>query len=353
MQPRNVQESIVYVGSGGMQVKAVQSIGAYNRPYIIDDISILHAHLLISPVAIASPGPAVQFEERYFYILNSDGSILIAKYAIKNGLLDTGNIGFLPWSGNGTATWISGAPGKPDVLISSSYPIMNTGQSAFQPNAFQNNAFQALNTVASVVSIVEVIDNNQLLDAAFLYNGAPASLAPPGGMGPLWFLANGMADVVDGGRMMGTYQVNAHGFLIPQFNDGENLASPTLTIGQAWTAAFEPFVPAVQPGQDIGQRLRKRRIARWTIYVKDSTGFVYQRIFGGPITPTSPTVGTVMQQRRVEAWNQGDNPILTPPLREQTYDWRPLGRYHDPRVAIVKDTPGQLTIEESLMEVTV
>ena len=188
VQPRNVQESIVYVGAGGTQVKAIQSIGAYNRPYIIDDISVLHSHLLINPVAIASPGPPTQFEERYFYILNSDGSILIAKYAIKMGLLDTANIGFLPWSGNGTATWISSAPGKPDVLISSSYP----------PNA---------------VGIVEVIDNTQLLDSAILYNSPPASLAPQTGAG-----GGGNLSATPVSAFLDTLGVNVHMNYAPYVN---------------------------------------------------------------------------------------------------------------------------------------
>lgn len=331
VKPRNVQESIVYVGFGGTQVKVIQSVGAYNRPYIIDDISLLHSHLLNSPIAIAAPAPSAQFEERYFYILNSDGSILVAKYAVKQGLIDTQNIGLLPWSGSGTATWIAGAPGQSDFLISGTYA----------PNGI------------AAVNITELMDKTQFLDAGMLYNSAPASLTPPGGKGPLWFLANGTVDLMDGSRMMGTYNVDANGFLIPQNNAGEDFTSVTLTAGQAWTATFEPFVPAVQPGQDVGQRLRRRRIARWTIYVTSSTGFVYQRIFGGPITPTSPAIGTVMQQRRVDTWNQDDDPTKAPPQREQTYLWRPVGRNHDPRVAIVKDTPGPLTIMESSLEVTV
>jgi hypothetical protein len=179
-----------------------------------------------------------------------------------------------------------------------------------------------------------------------LYNTAPASLAPPGGKGPLWWIPGGTVDLMDGLRMMGTYQVDANGFLVPQNNAGENFTSATLTVGQAWTATLEPFVPAVQPGQDVQQRLRKRRIARFEVYVQNSTGFTMCRLFGGPVTRTSPVVGTIMQRRRIEAWNQDDDPTLTPPLREQAYSERPIGRFHDPRVAIIKDTPGPLTILE-------
>ena len=40
-------------------------------------------------------------------------------------------------------------------------------------------------------------------------------------------------------------------------------------------------------------------------------------------------------------------------LREETQRWRPLGRAFDPRVAIIKDTPGPLTVVEYDFEVTV
>jgi hypothetical protein len=57
------------------------------------------------------------------------------------------------------------------------------------------------------------------------------------------------------------------------------------------------------------------------------------------LTPTSPTLGTIMNIRRVPAWNQGDNPILPPPLRETNEEWRPSGYSYDPRVAIIKRYP--------------
>ena len=44
-------------------------------------------------------------------------------------------------------------------------------------------------------------------------------------------------------RMMGTYQIDANGNIIPQGNAGENLASAQLVAGQPWTATLEPFAP--------------------------------------------------------------------------------------------------------------
>jgi len=329
VQPRPVQQSIVFLSAGSTQLKAVQAIGAYNRPFIVDDISELHSHLLVSPVAIAAPGGSDQYEESYFYLANSDGTIVLCSYNIKNGVIDIPTIGFLPWSGGTSATWISALKGHSDVLVTGAY------------------------TLAGARSIIEQVDSTQFLDAAFLYNSPPAALAGPVGTGPLWFIASGSVDVMDGGRMMGTYQVDATGHLVPQNNAGENFLSATLTVGQAWTATLEPFIPAVQPGQDVNQRMRKRRVARFETYVQNSSGFTFCRLFGGTATRTSPAAGTIMQRRRIEAWNQDDDPTLTPPLREQAYSFRPIGRTHDPRFAIIKDTPGPLTILEIDVEVSV
>jgi hypothetical protein len=324
VKPQRAQQSIVFVGPNGNQIKAVQAIGAYTRPYVVDDISDLRAHLIKSPIAIAIPSSVGQFEERYIYLLNADATITVGKYQMKTGVIDQG-VGWNPWSGNGMPTWVFAL--NADVLISSSYSIMG--------------------------NVLEIVDATQFLDAAILVNNLPANFVPPGGAGPLFFIPSGSVDLMDGGRMMGTYQVDASGHIIPQNNAGENLTSSTLTAGQAWTATLEPFVPMAQGGQDVGQRVWPRRLKRAQAYVRNSTGFLFAKLFSGSITPTSPAPGTIMTVRRISTWQEDENPTQPPPLREQSYLFRPLGYSHDPRYAIVKDTPGPLEILELDNEVTV
>ena len=76
------------------------------------------------------------------------------------------------------------------------------------------------------------------------------------------------------------------------------------------------------------------------------------RLFSGPITKRSPPLGTIMNNRRVPAWNVGDDATKPPPLREEAQRTRPLGRAFDPRTAIIKDTPGPLQVLEIGFEVT-
>jgi hypothetical protein len=153
--------------------------------------------------------------------------------------------------------------------------------------------------------------------------------------------------------MMGTYTVDANGFLVPQNNAGEDFTSANLVVGQAWTATLEPFIPMVQAGQDVTQRMWPRRLLRVQVFVQNSSGFLMERLYTGQSGPNLPAVGTVMKTRRIATWNQDEDPTQPPTLRNQSYLDRPLGRAHDPRWAVVKDTPGPLTVLEIATEVTV
>ncbi len=337
VQPRAAEQSIVYVKAGGKQIGAVQVPGAYYRPDVVDTISELHAHLFNSPVAIAVPSGSTQFEETYLYVLNADGTLAVGKYLMRNGLIDAGpdgkpHVGWVPWSGAGTVKWV-GANGADTIFTT-----------AYAPNG------------AATTTIVEVVDNTQYLDGALLVNSLPAPFTPPGGKGPLYVFPgpNSSVTLMDQvTRMMGTYLVDANGNIIPQNNGGENLSAASLVAGQPWTATLEPFVPDAAPGQDVHQRMFKRRVSRMAAYVSQSSGFLMARLFAGPLTRTSPTLGTVMNFRRVDTWNQDDDPTQAPPLREEAQRWRPLGRAFDPRVAIIKDTPGPLIVHEIGIEASI
>jgi hypothetical protein len=334
VQPRRAEQSIVYIKAGGSVVGAVQAPGAYYRPYVIDNISEMHSHLFVglNPIAIAIPSGPTQFPESYLYIALAGGGIVFGHYAMRQGLIEPGPegkpaIGWLPWSGAGTATWVAARQG--DVIFTASY---------------------------GGNSVVEKLDNNQYLDGALAVNALPAPFTPPGGKGPLFNFPgpNSTVTLIDQGtRFMGTYAVDANGFIVPQFSGGENLTSAQLVAGQPWTAMLEPWVPGAMPGQSGRQRTLKRRVSHMAINVSMSTGFVMARLFAGPLTPISPSLGTIMNIRRVETWNQGDDPTQPPPQREEVQRWRPVGRAFDPRVAVIKDTPGPLLLHEFGLEVTI
>lgn len=318
VQPRSAEQTIVYMKAGGIQVGAVQVPGYYARPYIIDTISEFHSHLFTgkSVVSIAIPSASTQFEELYCYIVMSDGSLVAGKYNMRQGLIEPGQdgkpkVGWSPWTGAGQVLWAAAFSG--DVIFATLYEIAG----------------------AANATLIEKLDNTQYLDAAISVNSAPAALAPPGGKGPLWFVAGGTVFLIDNGtRFMGTYQVDANGWIVPQNQGGENLASANLIAGQPWTATYEPFVPHAPAGQNEHQRMKRRRVPRAAASVQNSSGFV---------------IGT----RRVPAYFVGDDATQPATLREDTYFTRPRGSAYDPRIALLKDTPGPLTLLEFGLEATV
>lgn len=341
VQPRVVQEVIIYVNAGQTSINSIIAPGAYYRPYETRSLTDFHQHLFNSPIAIAIPSADDVYPERYMYVLNSDGTVAVGIYTVEKGDIK-GVVGWVPWFGSTAAgavvNWISAL--SDTVLFTSTYTVLSV---------------DTVNRIPPV-SVVEKIDVTRYLDGSVFVNNLPAALTPPVGKGPLWFLPGpaGTVNLMDQGtRMMGTYGIDANGFIIPQFNGGEDLTAPTLVAGQSWTATLEPFVPDAQPGQDVHQRMQKRRLSRIAAYVINSTGFYFARLFSGPLTNTSPSLGTAMNLYRVPAWNQGDNPTAPPPLREEVKRWRPVGRSFDPRVAIVKDTPGPLEIAEVGIESTI
>lgn len=322
VQPRIAQEAILYVNAGGSTVMAVIATGAYQRPFTTKSLTDFHAHLFKNIQCIAAPGADGTFNERYAYVLNGNGSISVGKY---NADTLTGNapvIGWGPWNGVGVVQWI--AAWAQDVLFTSSY---------------------------SGASICEILDDTRYLDASIFVNAAPAAFAPPLGKGPLWFLANQTVTLMDQGtRPMGPYQVDANGFIVPQFNGGENLLAATLVAGHKWSGIIEPFAPIAPSGADQHQRMNARAFAYFGAYVLHSTGFILQSLFSGKQTKTAPALGTVMKEHRVPAYSIDDDATLPPIQRETMESFPPPGTTFDPRAAIAWDTPGPLEILEIAME---
>ena len=82
-------------------------------------------------------------------------------------------------------------------------------------------------------TLVEVLDPLRYMDASINVNSPPAGLAPPTGKGPLWWAPGEPVVLLDKGlRQMGVYQIDANGFIVPQFIGGEDLSSPELVAGQ-------------------------------------------------------------------------------------------------------------------------
>jgi hypothetical protein len=287
------------------------------------------------PVAIAIPSGPNQFSEQYIYINRADGAVVVGHFAMRQGLIEPGPegkpaIGWVPWTSSGFATWI--AARQSDVIFTSNYFPVG----------------------APAVAIVERLDNNQYLDGALFVNSLPPGFVPPGGKGPCFLFPgpNTTVFLIDQGtRFMGTYQIDANGFIIPQNIGGENLMSTQLVAGQSWQAMLEIWMPGATPGQSVRQRTLRRRVSHMTADVSNSTGFTFVRGYLGP--PALAPPGNIANSRRIPYYYVGEDPTQPAPLREEMQRWRPIGRAFDPRMGIFKDTPGPLLVHEIGIEVTV
>lgn len=308
VRPAVTPEACFYVNSGKTRIIGILGTGQVTRPYIARDVSEQHYHLFSSPKAVAVASGESTFPERYIYVLNADGSLAVARYEASKDY-----VGWVPWRSSGTPNWIFALRGASVVTLTTTY---------------------------GATSVCEQQDDGYYLDGVVPINAVPTAIAPTPGLGPLWWLPSSSVDLMDGVKPLGTYATDASGNIVPN-NPGEDLSSATLVAGMPYRMVFEPFLPNQEPGESRQQRLRRRRVSKAMMSVKNSTGFLAEAI------------APLHLYRRVPAWNQGDNAEAAPPLREETYQFRPTGRAYDPRMVFTKDVPGPIQIMEFAAEVTV
>lgn len=301
VRPALTTEGSAYLSEAKDKVIAIRATGQTARPYLAQEISEFHKHLLNLPKQIIACSGVSGFPDRCVMLLNTDGSVIV-------GRLDPGRewVGWIPWRNEKAVQWIATRATK--LLFTTRYNFTNDRH------------------------IVENVDTAAMLDCQMLYNAAPAALAPGGGEGPLWFLKGATVYLYDNGRPIGTRTVSSTGFI--DAIEGEDLTSGTLAVGFAWSEILEPFVPHPPEGRSSKQTLRKRKIAKFAVKAEHATGFE-------------------VANRRVPAWRLGDNLEAAPTLRNEVRTFKPMGRSHDPRVELLKDIPGKMRVIEISGEVTV
>lgn len=323
VKPLFTSDGYLYVNAGRTSVKVIVPDGSSlsTRPYTTTDVTQFHKHLFAAgPVAIALSTGDGQFPERYVYVVNADGSVATGKY-------ETGKqwVGWVPWGGAAAVKWISALHSA--VRFVSVYPVLGA---------------------PAGISVAEVLDDTQYLDAAILINVVPS----PPGKGPFFWVPLGNVDLMDGVKPLGSHAIDPNGFIVPAY-EGEDLSSLTIMGGFAFQPTFEPFIPSAQPGQDQKQRTLRRNLGRIVVSVMNSTGLVIASLYSGKTGPNLPAQGSIMKQFRIPPWMQGENQALAPPLREDTYRQRFSGRAFDQRTAVFKDFPGPLRIVEVAAEASV
>jgi hypothetical protein len=297
IRPVTIQDAIMFINAGLNRVSAVRATGSYTRPMIVEDVSDLHTDLFISPICLAVATGDGKHPERYVYVVNSDGSVVVGKV-----LLDRSTIGWSPWVSAGKVSWVTTA-----------------GANVYYTSYYVNGSGVEIDTV-------EIEDDSMFLDFAIPINSPPTGLTPPGGRGPFWLFPGATVTLMDGNKDMGDRSVSVTGAIVPL--QGEDLSSPTIYAGFFTPCVFNPIVEFKQ-----AKRTRKANISRATVNVEKASQF---------------TLGT----RTIPVQHFGDDATAQPILNDGIYWVRSLGRSADPTIDFIKDRPGPLRLCELDLEVS-
>jgi hypothetical protein len=291
IRPVTIQDAIVFINAGLTRVCAVRATGSYSRPMVVEDISDAHTELFKSPIQISVATGDGKFPERYIYIANGDGTVVVGRVLTAAGQAQM-FVGWQPWVSAGDVTWVTAAG----------------------PNVFYTTQYQAGSY------LVEAEDVGVFMDFCIQINAVPASMAPPNGKGLFWQLAGQVVTLMDGNIDMGDRSVDVIGNIIPQ--PGEDLSSPTIVAGIFTPAVMEPFIYG-----DKIDRQKRGNIGRVIANVRASTDF----ILGNRIFSVS---------------RFGTDAMAQPVLLDGSYRARFLGRSYDPTISIIKHRPGPFELCE-------
>lgn len=295
IRPVPIQDAIVFMNAGLQRVSAVRATGSYTRPFIVEDVSDPHTDLFVSPRQIVVASGDGSHPERYVYVLNSDGRVILGKFSA-----DRSFIGWQPWASTCPVEWVTAA--GPSIYYTSGYAGLH---------------------------IVELEDDGLFLDCAIPINSPPAGLAATPGKGPLWFMAGATIALMDGNADLGDHVVDANGFVTPIYS--EDLSSPTLVGGLFAQALFQPIVRTA--GTQHVDRTKRINISRAIANVEEATDF---------------TIGS----KAFPAQRFGDDGAGQPALMDGSFRVRILGRSFDPTVDFVKHRPGPIRLCEFSMKVS-
>lgn len=297
--PLAMQDAIVFINAGQNRCSAVRATGTYTRPFIVDDVSDAHTDLFASPIALAVATGDGAYPERYVYVLNQDGSLVVGKFAG-----DKAFMGWVPWTNADDAPvrWVS--TWGPSVHYCVEY----------------GDGFS-----------LELETEGLWLDGAVYPNALTPGTTPPSGKGPFWLMAGRTIALVDGNRDLGDALIDADGNL-PVMPDVD-LSSATLYGGLFKAPWFQPFVPGAQGGENFGQRVKRRNIVRVAANVEEATDF---------------TLGS----RQFGVQRFGDDGDAQPVLMDGSFRARFLGRSFDPTIDFIKHRPGPLRLCEFTIEVS-
>lgn len=320
VRPVAVPNGLIFVGSTRKRLFAI--VG--NRysvmmtvPHTIKPLTDFHSHLFTEVIAIAASTDASDtISPNFAYAVNADGSVAAGRYNVNEDWM-----GWFPWTSTGRITAV----------------ISRYGETIFSV---------AYDLAAGVVETVEVLDRDAVMDGTIdlvdfigtdpfrdstgdpiLDSTGEAIFASSGFLVPF---AGVSVDLIANGFYFGEIMVGADGSVDVPLAAAEFVDA---SLGLRFPVEVQPFIPAPDGGSNIGQALRRRKVGKSAITVRNTTVFR-----AGNHTFAGFLAGEDMESVR--------------PVRDATYTWRGLGRAYDPTETIIQDVPGTFTMLEMAFQVT-
>lgn len=314
VRPVQVTEGVLFVDVAQTGIYAITATGQTARPYVASEITEYHRSLFNGIKSLAASSGTPKAASRQIFVVNDDGTMVIGQYNS-----DRGYVGWLPWDSQGTVHAVSARFG--DVVVSSVYPA-GPGTIAVAER-INYDALLDCSITASGGSFVNYLE---------LSGGEPLSLLGDDFLTlsgfRTQFLAGSVLQVLADGFYLGNATIGPGGELtgFDQFN--------MVTVGYSFDWNLEPNIPAFEGGESFGQRLRRRKISKIMIKVKDTQEFR-------------------CGNKLLAGYEGGDDTSLPMPLRTGVYQARQVGRDYDPTYELKQSFPCRFKLQELTTEVTV
>jgi hypothetical protein len=289
IKPVKVEDGVVFVDGTGENICACLLDGNIYLKWSVKTISIYHAHLINTPLALCGPSLTSKTTERYLFIINGDGTVAAMSW-VNQFSVET--IGFIKW--------------QTDGLFKGALP-------AFGTYIFKVWRF-AYATLVDPFYRYEVLNEECRVDEAVQANETHL------------FLRNRVSAAHRGDRDYGEYTIAADG------------SFPGL-ISDTWVG--RPFVCSVQPwpAEDVRTSragMLKARIIRVGVSVQNTGVF---------------KIRANKNTKSVGGYAFGDDLSLPAPNRTKIYRALVFGRRDHPEIEFIRDTPSQFRIMAITQEV--
>jgi len=313
-RPVGFASGVLYPSIDGRRLMAIVPTGQTAQPYIVQSLTDYHRDLFPGIAAIAYSDGTADVPGSRVYVVNDDGTVVVGKYIPGEEF-----VGWFPWDGQGEV--LSVAAGFGAVVFVTEYVLGNGNDTVY---------------VGEEMSLDTYLDGTIALETEDSWQDSTGT-AWTTSTGLPWRVNSGFVLPFAGNNLVGW----ADGFYLGPINvDNDGLAEvdsdayDDITVGWSFTPEVQPFIPIIEGGADNMQGLRKRKIAKAAVTVRDTQTFIADRNhFGG--------------------YKVGENQEEPRPERDATFTWRRLGRSHDPTVEISQPVPGSFNIIEIAIEVTV